>query len=96
MHIGGEMSRNPRLWALRAVNRVRLYGRGHGRVATAAFRLSAILFELRRVLTGDAGSRAALWALTIGDLDTAAVRLTRTLGGDPRPILDALPRAHEP
>ena len=93
-HIGGEMSRNPRLWALRAVNRVRLHRRRQGRLATAAFRLTAILFELRRALTGDAVSRAALSALTVRDLDTVAVRLARALGGDPRPILAALPRPH--
>lgn len=94
MHIGGEMSRDPRLWALRAVNRVRLYGQRRGRLSTAAFRLTAILFELRRALTGDAVSRAALSALTVRDLDTVAVRLARALGGDPRPILAALPQPH--
>jgi len=95
-HIGGEMSRNPRLWALRAVNRVRLHRRRHGRLATAAFRFTAILFELRRVLTGDVVSRTALWTLTVRDLDGVAVRLTTALGGDPQPILDALPGSPEP
>ena len=96
MHIGGEMSRNPRLWALRAVNRVRLHGRRRGRLATAMFRATAILFELRRALTGDVVSRTALSALTVRDLDAEAVRLTTALGGDPRPILDALSQPQEP
>lgn len=91
-HVGGDMARNPLLWALRAVNQVRLERRRRGCVAAAIFRSTAILFELRRVLTGDAVSRAALWALTTRDLEATAIRLTTALGGDPAGMASPLIR----
>ena len=89
-HVGGDMARNPLLWALRAVNRVRLERRRRGRVAASISRSMAILFELRRVLTGDAVSRTALWALTTRDLEATAIRLTTVLGGDPAGLVSPL------
>lgn len=80
-HMGGEMAREPRLWALRAVNRVRLQRR-RGRVGGAALRVTSVIFELRRSLLGDRVSRAALRALLSRDLDGVAERLVRSLGGE--------------
>lgn len=81
-HIGGEMSRHPDLWALRAVNRVRLQRRS-GTGSAVLFRAASVVFELRRALLGDVPSRAALRALLSRDLDGVAERLTRRLGGEP-------------
>lgn len=81
-HAGGEMGHHPTLWALRAVNRVRLHSRRSGRVSAALFWVAAVAFELRRTLTGSAVSRAALRALLRRDLDASAVELTTRLGGD--------------
>ena len=82
MHVGGEMGRNARLWALRAVNRVRLQRR-RSRPSAAALRAASVVFESRRALLGDAVSRAAIRALLSRDLEGVAVQLTRELGGDP-------------
>ena len=81
-HVGGEMGHNPTLWALRAVNRVRLQRR-RGRPSAAALRVATVIFESRRALLGDAVSRAALRALLSRDLEEVAVQLTRELGGEP-------------
>ncbi len=88
-HVGGPMERNPQLWALRAVNRVRLASRRSGRSSAVGFRLAAIAFEVRRALTGDLVARAALRALLRRDLDGAAVDLARSLGADVGPMLRA-------
>ena len=85
-HVGGELATNPQLWALRAVNRVRLHRRRHGVLAAGALRAASILFEVRRVMLGDRVSRPALRALLRPDLDLAAVDLTVALGGDPVPM----------
>lgn len=81
VHAGGDMARNPQLWALRAVNRVRLQRR-RGRLSAAAFRVASVLFELRRTLTGDAVSPAAVRALLSRDLDATAEHLIRDVGGE--------------
>ena len=82
LHYGGEMGTRPTLWALRAVNRVRLHRRRHGAVSAFAFRLASLLFELRRAVTGDRVSRAAVRALVVPDLERAAARLVGELGGE--------------
>ena len=82
LHFGGEMGTRPALWALRAVNRVRLHQRRHPAAQAFAFRLASLLFELRRTLTGDRVSRTALRALLAPDLERSAVRLVAELGGD--------------
>ena len=89
-HIGGEMGSDPRLWSLRAVNRVRRYRVTSGPIAGIGFRGAQMLFELRRALTGDPKSRAALRSLSVRDLDAEAARLTRGLGGDVRPMHQAV------
>lgn len=87
-HIGGDMASNGDLWALRAVNRVRLYHRRYGRIRAEAIRIASLLFEIRRALSGSHVSRAAIRALLRPDLDKAAVRLVLAVGGDPAPLRD--------
>ncbi len=65
VHVGGESHVSPRLWAILTLNRVRLYGRRHGRAATAAFRAAVILGEALRALRGSRVGRAALAALLL-------------------------------
>lgn len=90
MHVGGELGSDPRLWALRAVNRVRCYRMGAGPIAGLGFRGALMLFELRRSLTGDPKSRAALRSLVVRGLDGEAERLASALGGDVRPMNQAV------
>jgi GT2 family glycosyltransferase len=84
VHLGGEMRSHPSLWALRAVNRVRLYARRHGRGRAVGFRLASQLFELRRAMSGDRVSRTAARLLWQPHLDAVAARLIRSLGGELR------------
>lgn len=63
VHPGGAMSRSPWLWSLLAVNRVRLYARSHGRLATGAYWLVVVLNEALRACAGRPTHRAALRAL---------------------------------
>jgi N-acetylglucosaminyl-diphospho-decaprenol L-rhamnosyltransferase len=63
VHIGGDLEVSPRLWTIHTLNRVRLYGRDHGRVSTAAFRAAVALNEAIRAAAGRERSRAALRAL---------------------------------
>jgi GT2 family glycosyltransferase len=86
MHLGGGLEDDSRLWALRAVNRVRRYRRAEGPIGGIGFRMAQILFELRRSITGNAVSRAALRSLLARDLDAEAVRLAIALGGDAQPM----------
>lgn len=87
-HTGGEMAYRPELWALRAVNRIRLQRRS-GWMSAAALRVTSVLFELRRVVAGETVSRAAVRALLSRDLDATAATLTRRLGGE---LVDEVPR----
>lgn len=63
VHLGGDSRVSPRLWTLLTLNRVRLYGRRHGAVATACFRGAVLLRETSRALLGRKASRAAAAAL---------------------------------
>jgi GT2 family glycosyltransferase/glycosyltransferase involved in cell wall biosynthesis len=93
VHGGGDLVSDPRLWSLRAVNRVRLYRRRHGRLKGAAFRCAAAIFEARRALLGDHVSRAALGALRSPSLDLTVAELTRQLGGHSslgKPVTDGV------
>ena len=63
VHLGGESRGSPRLWTLLTVNRVRLYARRHGAVATAFFRAAVLLREASRAALGRPASRAAAGAL---------------------------------
>ncbi|MBE8470400.1 glycosyltransferase family 2 protein [Streptomyces justiciae] len=63
VHLGGDSQVSPRLWTLLTLNRVRLYGRRHGRVSTTAFRTAVLLRETSRAVLGRPASRAAAAAL---------------------------------
>lgn len=84
LHVGGEMSRNPQLWALRAVNRVRLHRARNGGARSVMFRGASIVFELRRAVTGEQVSRHAVQVLRRRNLDDASRALTHGLGGSGR------------
>ncbi|MFD4871808.1 glycosyltransferase [Streptomyces sp. NPDC058420] len=63
VHLGGDSQVSPRLWTLLTLNRVRLYGRRHGALATACFRGAVLLRETSRAVLGRKASRAAAGAL---------------------------------
>ncbi|MFJ3725206.1 glycosyltransferase [Streptomyces sp. NPDC090045] len=63
VHLGGDSRVSPRLWTLLSLNRVRLYRRRHGALATAAFRAAVLLRETSRAALGRPASRAAAAAL---------------------------------
>ncbi|MGV9907718.1 glycosyltransferase family 2 protein, partial [Streptomyces sp. NPDC003388] len=52
VHLGGDSQVSPRLWTLLTLNRVRLYRRRHGPLATAAFRAAVLLREASRAALG--------------------------------------------
>ncbi|MFV2100560.1 glycosyltransferase [Micromonospora sp. LOL_024] len=62
-HIGGDSRAAPWMWRLLTLNKVRLYRRRHGRVATAAYWAAVLLRELSRAALGSPTSRAAAAAL---------------------------------
>ncbi|GAA3575438.1 glycosyltransferase family 2 protein [Nonomuraea rosea] len=62
-HIGGEAKVNPMLAALLTVNRVRLFRRRRGRLASAAFYLAVLLGESIRAAAGRRTARASVVAL---------------------------------
>lgn len=63
VHLEGGSAGNPGLWRLLVANRLRLYSRRHGRVATGAFWLVLVGREGSRALLGKHTSRAALRGL---------------------------------
>ncbi|MEV5846282.1 glycosyltransferase family 2 protein [Streptomyces sp. NPDC051985] len=63
VHLGGDSQVSPRLWTLLTLNRVRLYRRRHGPLATAAFRAAVLLRETSRAALGRPAGRAAAAAL---------------------------------
>jgi N-acetylglucosaminyl-diphospho-decaprenol L-rhamnosyltransferase len=62
-HIGGEAKTNPRLAALLAVNKVRLFRLRRGRTAGSAYWAAVLLGEGIRAATGKRNARAAALAL---------------------------------
>ncbi|MEV4805816.1 glycosyltransferase family 2 protein [Nonomuraea sp. NPDC049421] len=62
-HIGGEAKTSPMLAALLTVNRVRLFRRRRGRVASACFYLAVLLGEAMRAAAGRRTARASVVAL---------------------------------
>ncbi len=64
VHVGGEAHTSPKLYALLAANRVRLYRRRHGAARAAAFHASILLGEGIRAARGSTTARAALATLT--------------------------------
>ncbi|MFI7607389.1 glycosyltransferase [Micromonospora sp. NPDC049366] len=63
VHLEGDSRVSPGLWALLTLNRVRLFRRRHGRLATAAFWAALLLRELSRALLRRRPSQAAVRAL---------------------------------
>ncbi|MDX2545667.1 glycosyltransferase family 2 protein [Streptomyces sp. WI04-05B] len=63
VHLGGDSQVSPRLWTILTLNRVRLYRRRHGPLATAAFRSAVLLRETSRAALGRPAARAAATAL---------------------------------
>ncbi|GGT37405.1 glycosyltransferase family 2 protein [Nonomuraea spiralis] len=62
-HIGGEAKTSEMLAALLTVNRVRLFRRRRGRIATAGFYLAVLLGEAIRAAAGRRTARASVVAL---------------------------------
>ncbi|MGP3963298.1 glycosyltransferase family 2 protein [Nonomuraea sp. 3N208] len=62
-HIGGEAKISPMLAALLTVNRVRLFRRRRGKIATAGFYLAVLLGEAMRAAAGRRTARASVVAL---------------------------------
>lgn len=60
IHIGGEMTSSPRLWAMQAWNRVRLFRSRHGAAASAVFQAGVIVNEALRAARGSKTHRAGL------------------------------------
>ena len=63
VHTGGGSGRSGRTHAMQILNRVRLYTRAHGGIASSAYYAIAVLSELQWLLRGNAVSRASLQAL---------------------------------
>ena len=64
VHLGGNAYRtSPLLYALLSVNRVRVFGRSHGRVHTLAFHVAVTLGLVLRAAAGRATARTAAAAL---------------------------------
>lgn len=60
VHLGGELSTAPRLWSLRARNRLRLQRRRAGRWSSLGFLVASVVGEGLRAAAGRATSRAAV------------------------------------
>ncbi len=63
VHLEGESKQSPGLWALLMVNRLRLYRRRHGLLASAAYWSALVIREASRAALGNRPSRAATAAL---------------------------------
>jgi N-acetylglucosaminyl-diphospho-decaprenol L-rhamnosyltransferase len=63
VHLEGDSARSPKLWALLATNRVRLFRLRHGLIRTILFWATTILREASRAAIGKRTSRAAVRAL---------------------------------
>jgi hypothetical protein len=61
------MHTSPALWSLQMRNKVRLFGRRHGPVHTAAYRGALALYEVVRLPGGDPTHRAGLRTLLRGE-----------------------------
>ncbi len=63
VHIGAQSGASPRIYSMQIVNRVRLYARRHGALASWSFLGLSVLREAVHSLRGDLRSREALRAL---------------------------------
>ncbi|WP_194944129.1 glycosyltransferase family 2 protein [Aeromicrobium sp. S22] len=64
-HLGGHSGQSARIHSMQIVNRVRLYRRRHGPVASAVYLLLAVAREMSWVARGRGDSMSALTALLI-------------------------------
>jgi GT2 family glycosyltransferase len=62
-HIGGESDTNPTLYALMAVNKVRLFRRRHRFPAAVLYQSAILAGEAARALTGRSTAKAAVSAV---------------------------------
>ncbi|MFC7533547.1 glycosyltransferase family 2 protein [Actinoplanes sp. GCM10030250] len=63
VHLEGDSKVSPALWTLLTLNKVRLYGRRHGKVLATAFWAALLLRETSRAALGKTPSRMAALAL---------------------------------
>lgn len=83
VHIGGEMTTSPRLWAMQAWNRVRLYRSRHGGFATGVFRAGVLVNEALRAARGSRVHHAGLASVL-------------SAGARPREVRGELPSMPQP
>jgi N-acetylglucosaminyl-diphospho-decaprenol L-rhamnosyltransferase len=79
-HIGGDVTANPKLAALLAVNRVRLFRQRHGSVSSAAYHVAMVAGATIRALAGRPTSWASLLALV---KPSRRELITRSIIGEP-------------
>lgn len=65
MHIGGQSGQNAKTGAMLALNRVRLYGRRHGHLATSLYFAASVVAELSRIPRRYPLAKAAARALLV-------------------------------
>jgi len=65
VHIGAQSGQSPRIHAMQIVNRVRLFHRRHGPVASTLYLLLAVAREVSWTIRGDTRSPAAIGALLV-------------------------------
>jgi GT2 family glycosyltransferase len=75
IHIGGGSGQSGRTQAMQAINRVRLFGRRHGRLRTWAYFGLTVAAELSRLARGDRRSATVLAALLIPSRRPVELRL---------------------
>lgn len=81
-HLAGGSGLSHELWILQVSNRIRLFRRRHGRLATGLYWAAIVLRESTRAAMGRAGSRAAARALLRPrEVRTAADRWTEKGSG---------------
>lgn len=79
VHIGGQSGSSATTYCMQILNRVRLYSRRHGQIASWSFFAVAVLREAVRTARGDARSRAALRALLTPRARPAQLRSSQRL-----------------
>jgi N-acetylglucosaminyl-diphospho-decaprenol L-rhamnosyltransferase len=82
VHIGGQSGRNRRTHAMQVVNRVRLYRRRHGAIASWCYYWLAVANEISRVSRGRRESRFAVVSLLMpsqrpGELGCSGQRMPK-------------------
>lgn len=65
VHTGGDLHASGWLWAMQMRNKVRLFGRRHGPLHTAAYRASWVLYETIRAPVGNGIHRDGLRSLLV-------------------------------